>query len=112
MALRFLEYKHDRHPSGGKIRPLWADEGGVFYNTANHSYAGCCADDEVKVPDSVTKFANKAALQDRNKAIHAVTPWKKPTDPDNPTAGYTSMNDTEVEEESDAWWDSVVAIYS
>ena len=112
MALRFLEYKHDREPQGGKIRPLWVDEGGVFYNTANHSYAGCCADDEVKVPDSVTKFANKAALQDRNKAIHAVTPWKKPTDPDNPTAGYTSMNDTEVEEESDAWWDSVVAIYS
>ena len=112
MALRFLEYKHDRHPEGGKIRPLWVDEGGVFYNTANHSYAGCCADDEVKVPDSVTQYANKAALQDRNKALHAVTPWKKPTDPDDPTAGYTSMNDTEVEEMSDAWWDSVVAIYN
>ena len=112
MALRFLEYKHDREPQGGKIRPLWVDEGGVFYNTANHSYAGCCADDEVKVPDSVTQYANKAALQDRNKALHAVTPWKKPTDPDDPTAGYTSMNDTEVEEMSDAWWDSVVAIYN
>ena len=112
MALRFLEYKHDRHPQGGKMRPLWVDEGGVFYNTANHSFAGCCSDDEVKVPDSVTQYANKAALQDRNKAIHAVTPWKKPTDPDAPTAGYTSMNDTEVEEESDRWWDSVVAIYS
>ncbi len=36
MALRFLEYKHDREPQGGKIRPLWVDEGGVFYNTANY----------------------------------------------------------------------------
>ena len=81
MALRFLEYKHDKNPEGGKIRPLWVDEGGVFYNTANHSYAGCCADDEVKVPDSVTQYANKAALQDRNKAIHAVTPFQKLTDP-------------------------------
>ena len=44
MALRFLEYKHDRHPNGGKMRPLWVDEGGVFYNTANHSYAGGATD--------------------------------------------------------------------
>ena len=112
MALRFLEYKHDKNPEGGKIRPLWVDEGGVFYNTANHSYVGCCADDEVKVPDSVTQYANKAALQDRNKAIHAVTPFQKVIDPENPTSGYTDMNDTEVEEMSDAWWDKVVAIYS
>ncbi|MDP7197499.1 MAG: hypothetical protein QF864_15105 [SAR202 cluster bacterium] len=112
MALRFLEYKHDRHPEGGKIRPLWVDEGGVFYNTANHSYAGCCADDEVKVPDSVTQYANKAALQDRNKALHAVTPFQKLNDENDPTGGHTDMNDTEVEEMSDGWWNSVVAIYS
>tara|TARA_Y100000034_G_scaffold20417_2_gene23311 strand:- start:2883 stop:3221 length:339 start_codon:yes stop_codon:yes gene_type:complete len=112
MALRFLEYKHDREPQGGKIRPLWVDEGGVFYNTANHSYAGCCADDEVKVPDSVTQYANKAALQDRNKALHAVTPFQKLNDENDPTGGHTDMNDTEVEEMSDAWWDSVVAIYN
>jgi len=112
MALRFLEYKHDRQSDGGKIRPLWVDEGGVYYNTANHSYAGCCADDEVKVPDSVTQYANKAALQDRNKAIHAVTPFTKLTDPEDPTAGFTDLNDSEVEDMSDGWWDSVVAIYS
>ncbi len=112
MALRFLEYKHDRHPNGGKMRPLWVDEGGVFYNTANHSYAGCTADDEVKVPDSVTKFANKVALQDRNKAIHAVTPWQKLNDESDPTSGFTTMNDTEVEELSDEWWDRITAIYS
>ena len=112
MALRFLEYKHDRQSDGGKIRPLWVDEGGVYYNTANHSYAGCCADDEVKVPDSVTQYANKAALQDRNKAIHAVTPFTKLTDPDDPLSDQTNMNDSEVEDMSDGWWDSVVAIYS
>ena len=112
MALRFLEYKHDRHPEGGKMRPLWADEGGVFHDAATHTYAGCCADDEVKVPDSVTKLANKAALQDRNKAIHAVTPFQKLNDENDPTGGHTDMNDTEVEEISDEWWDSVVAIYS
>ena len=112
MALRFLEYKHDRHHEGGKMRPLWVDEGGVFYNTANHSYAGCCADDEVKVPDSVTKLANKAALQDRNKAIHAVTPFTKLTDPEDPTSGTTDLTTSEVEDESDRWWDSVVTIYS
>ena len=111
MALRFLEYKHDRIPEG-KIRPLWVDEGGVFYNTANHSYAGCCADDEVKVPDSVTQYANKAALQDRNKAIHAVEPFTKLDDLDDPTSGITDLTDSEVEDESDAWWDRVVAIYS
>ena len=111
MALRFLEYKHDRN-SEGKIRPLWVDEGGVYYNTANHSYAGCCADDEVKVPDSVTQYANKAALQDRNKAIHAVTPFTKLTDPEDPTSGTTDLNDSEVEDISDDWWDRVVAIYN
>ena len=112
MALRFLEYKHDRHHEGGKIRPLWVDEGGQYYNTANHSYAGCCADDEVKVPDSVTQYANKAALQDRNKAIHAVTPFTKQTDPEDPLSSFEDMNDSEVEDMSDTWWDSVVTIYS
>ena len=112
MALRFLEYKHDRHPEGGKMRPLWVDEGGQYYNTANHSYAGCCADDEVKVPDSVTQYANKAALQDRNKAIHAETPWTKLTDPQDSSSGFTEMTDSEVEDMSDDWWDSVVTIYS
>ena len=112
MALRFLEYKHDKEPSGGKIRPLWVDEGGIFYDTVNYTYAGCTADDEVKVPDSVTKLANKAALQDRNKAIHAVTPFTKPTDPDDPTSGTTDLTDSEVEDVSDDWGDSVVAIYS
>jgi len=112
MALRFLEYKHDRHPQGGKIRPLWVDEGGVFYNEAIHAYAGCCADDEVKVPDSVTQYANKVALQDRNVAIHEVTPWKKLNDPTNPTSGYTDLTEQEVRDEADAWWDRVVAIYS
>ena len=112
MALRFLEYKHDRHHEGGKMRPLWVDEGGVYYNRANHSYAGCCADDEVKVPDSVTQYANKAALQDRNKAIHAVTPFTKPTDPEDPSGDQTDMTDSEVEDMSDGWWDSVETIYS
>ena len=112
MALRFLEYKHDKEPSGGKIRPLWVDEGGVFHNAAAHTYAGCCADDEVKVPDSVTQYANKAALQDRNKAIHAVTPFTKLTDPDDPSSGQTDLTDSEVEDISDDWWDQVVAIYS
>ena len=111
MALRLLEYKHDRQSDGGKIRPLWVDEGGVFHNAATHTYAGCTADDEVKVPDSVTKLANKAALQDRNKAIHAVTPFTKLTDPDDPLSDQTNMNDTEVEDEADGWWDSVVALY-
>ena len=112
MALRFLEYKHDRHHEGGKMRPLWVDEGGVFYDTVNYTYAGCTADDEVKVPDSVTKLANKAALQDRNKAIHAVTPFTKLSDPDDPSSDTTDLTTSEVEDEADRWWDSVVTIYS
>ena len=112
MALRFLEYKYDRIANGGKIVPLWVDEGGVFYNSANHSYVGVCADDEVKVPDSVTKFANKEALQDRNKAIHAVTPWTKLKEEGNPSAGFENKTDAEVEAESDAWWDRIVTEYS
>ena len=83
MALRFLEYKHDRI-SEGKIRPLWVDEGGVFHNAAIHTYVGCCADDEIKVPDSVTQYANKVALQDRNVAIHEVTPYTKWNDENDP----------------------------
>ena len=43
MALRFLEYKHDRHHEGGKMRPLWVDEGETFYNTDNYTFVGCCA---------------------------------------------------------------------
>ena len=112
MALRFLEYKHDRHPNGGKMRPLWVDEGGVFLNTAIHAYVGCCADDEVKVPDSVTQYANKAALQDRNVAIHEVTPYTKWNDESDPSAGTTDLTEQEVRDEADGWWDSVVAIYS
>jgi len=111
MALRFLEYKHDKNSEGGKIRPLWVDEGGVFHNAAAHTYAGCCADDEVKVPDSVTQYANKAALQDRNKAIHAETPWTKLTVENDPSS-RTDLTDSEVEDIADGWWDRVVAIYS
>ena len=110
MALRFLEYKHDRNTEG-KIRPLWVDEGGVFHNAAAHTYAGCCADDEVKVPDSVTKLANKAALQDRNKTIHAVTPWTKREDFDDHQSNIINLTDSEVEDISDAWWDEIEGLY-
>ena len=110
MALRFVEYKKDAS-SDGSIRPLWVDEGETFYNTDNYTFIGCCADDEVKIPDSVTQFANKAALQDRNKAIHAVTPWTKREDFDDHQSNIINLTDSEVEDISDAWWDEIEGLY-
>ena len=51
-------------------------------------------------------------MQDRNKAIHAVTPFTKWNDEGDPSAGTTDLTDSEVEAKADAWWDSIVTQYS
>jgi len=108
MALRFVEYKKDAS-SRGSIRPIWLDEGETFHDKDNYTFIGCCADEEVKVPDSVTQFANKAALQDRNVELHSRYPFTKT---DNGAVGTAiELTEQEVRNVSDNWWDEIEGLY-
>ena len=76
MANIICEYKMDKERQGGKISPLWLDDGGVYYNPDNYTYVGVVKDKEVKVPDTVIKFTEKTFVE-RQLAIHKKYPRLK-----------------------------------
>ena len=80
MANIIVEYKMDKNFEGAKIRPLWLDDGGYWYDKGNYTYVGLVKDPEVKVPDTVIRFTEKTFLE-RQLAIHKKYPLKK-IDPD------------------------------
>ena len=47
MANIICEYKMDKNWEGGKIRPLWLDDGGVWYDQDKYAYIGIVRDPEV-----------------------------------------------------------------
>ena len=110
MALRFVEYKKDAS-ADGSIRPLWLHEGETFYDTDNYTFVGCCADDELKIPDSVTQFANKTALQDRNVELHSRYPFAKTDTSVVGTDSIIQLTEQEVRNVSDDWWDEIEGLY-
>ena len=94
--MRMLEYKLHAPMNGhGMSTPVWVDNGGHWYNNADHTMIGFAPDTtEYYIPDSVD-FKTLAELKARQVAAHAVTPYKKLDAQGMPTED--DMTDAEVE---------------
>ena len=96
--MRMLEYKLHAPMNGhGMSTPVWVDNGGHWYNNADHTMIGFAPDTtEYYIPDSVD-FKTLAELKARQVAAHAVTPYKKldasgmPTEDDMTNAEVETM---------------------
>ena len=109
MANIICEYKMDKEPQGGKIRPLWLDDGGVWQDPDNYAFIGIVKDPEVKVPETVTRYT-KESFVERQLDLHDRYPFKK-HDPEEEELLYDNMIDMteeEVTEEAETWWDNNV----
>ena len=96
--MRMLEYKLHAPMNGhGMSTPVWVDNGGHWYNNADHTMIGFAPDTtEYYIPDSVD-FKTEAELKTRVVAMHQVSPMRK-MDPASP-GGMDGdvMTDAEVE---------------
>ena len=101
MANIICEYKQDKNWKGKRIRPLWLDDGGVWYDKDNYTYVGIVKDLEIKVPETVIRFT-KESLVERQLDIHSRYPYKK----DDPESN--ELTDEEVTEQAETWWDNNV----
>ena len=109
MANIICEYKMDKERQGGKIRPLWLDDGGVWQDPDNYAYIGIVRDPEVKVPDTVVRFT-KESFVERQLDLHDRYPFKK-YDPEGEEPLYDNrldMTEKEVTEQAETWWDNNV----
>jgi len=95
--MRMLEYKLHAPMNGhGMSTPVWVDNGGHWYNTADHTMIGFAPDTtEYYIPDSVD-FKTEAELKTRVVAMHQVSPMRK-MDPGAPGDEGDVMTDAEVE---------------
>ena len=96
--MRMLEYKLHAPMNGhGMSTPVWVDNGGHWYNTADHTMIGFAPDTtEYYIPDSVD-FKTEAELKTRVVAMHQVSPMRK-MDPAGPGGEEGDvMTDAEVE---------------
>ena len=74
-----VEYKlHKlRARSDNKITPIWIDEGGHWYNSADNTYVGCISDSvEYYIPSTLTKFT-KVLLEQESQLCMLLQPFKK-----------------------------------
>jgi hypothetical protein len=104
-----VEYKlHKlRARSDNKITPIWIDEGGNWYNSADHTYVGCISDSvEYYIPSTLTKFT-KDTFRTRMTTMHAANTFQK-DDPEN-VGEMIDMTEAEVITMADDWWDAQVA---
>ena len=110
MANIICEYKLDKNPEGGKITPLWIDEGGVWQDIDNYTFIGIVKDPEVKVPETVTRYT-KESFVERQLDIHDRYPFKK-EDPENNNEplwdNLIDMTEEEVTDQAETWWDNNV----
>ena len=109
MANIICEYKMDKNWEGGKIRPLWLDEGGEWYDRDKYAYIGVVKDPEVKVPETVVRYT-KESFVERQLDVHDRYPFTK-HDPENegpPLNNMVEMTDEEVTEQAETWWDNNV----
>jgi len=107
MANIICEYKMDKNWEGAKIRPLWLDDGGYWYDHDNYAFIGVVQDPEVKVPETVTRYT-KESFVERQLDLHDRHPFKK-HDPENegpPLNNMVEMTDEEVTEQAETWWDN------
>ena len=110
MANIICEYKMDKERQGGKIRPLWLDEGGVWYDPDKYAYIGVVKDPEVKVPETVTRYT-KESFVEWQLDLHDRYPFKKP-DPEKEDQhlpeNMIEMTEEEVTDQAEEWWDNNV----
>ena len=94
--MRMLEYKLHAPMNGhGMSTPVWVDNGGHWYNNADHTMIGFAPDTtEYYIPDSVD-FLTLTELKARQVAAHANYPYKKMDAQGMPTE--VDMSDAEVE---------------
>ena len=109
MANIICEYKMDKNWEGGKIRPLWLDEGGQWYDRDNYAFIGVVQDPEVKVPETVVRFT-KESFVERQLDLHSRHSFRKqdPETTNPPTENWVAMTEEEVTEQAEAWWDNNV----
>jgi len=96
--MRMLEYKLHAPMNGhGMSTPVWVDNGGHWYNNADHTMIGFAPDTtEYYIPDSVD-FLTEAEVKTRVVAMHQVSPMRK-MDPAGPGGEEGDvMTDAEVE---------------
>ena len=100
--MRMLEYKLHAPMNGhGMSTPVWVDNGGHWYNTADHTMIGFAPDTtEYYIPDSVD-FKTLADLKERQLAVHANYPYKVMDAEGKPTAD--DMTNAQVEAWVDEW---------
>ena len=110
MANIICEYKMDKERQGGKIRPLWLDDGGVWQDPDNYAYIGIVRDPEVKVPDTVVRYT-KESFVERQLDLHDRYPYQKPTEENelrHLPEDMIDMTEEEVTEQAETWWDNNV----
>ena len=109
MANIICEYKMDKNWEGGKIRPLWLDDGGVWQDPDNYAYIGIVRDPEVKVPETVTRYT-KESFVERQLDLHDRHPFKKhdPEEEEPLHDNMIDMTEEEVTEQAETWWDNNV----
>ena len=109
MANIICEYKMDKERQGGKIRPLWLDDGGVHYDPDKYAYIGVVKDPEVKVPETVTRYT-KESFVERQLDLHDRYPFKKhdPEEEEPIHDNLIDMTEEEVTEQAETWWDNNV----
>ena len=95
--MRMLEYKLHAPMNGhGMSTPVWVDNGGHWYNNADHTMIGFAPDTtEYYIPDSVD-FKTEAEVKTRVVAMHQVSRMRK-MDPASPGDEGDFMTDAEVE---------------
>ena len=111
MANIICEYKLDKNKEGEKIRPLWLDDGGVWYDQDNYTYVGVVKDPEVKVPETVIRYT-KESFVERQLDIHNRYPFRRVKDnavePMHEPQNRIEQTDEEVTEQAETWWDNNV----
>ena len=89
-----LEYKLDAAEQGMRC-PAWIDDGGYWSNTDNTMIGVTRDNPEFHIPSTVVRLT-PLELEDRQVAIHAITPMMKHTDTDNPSDEPVEMTEAEV----------------
>ena len=105
MANIICEYKMDKNWEGGKIRPLWLDDGGVWYDPDNYAFIGIVRDPEVKVPETVVRYT-KESFVERQLDIHDRYPFTKDDPESDDIIDRIEMTEEEVTEQAETWWDN------
>jgi hypothetical protein len=98
--MKIIEYKLHASPDGMKV-PDFVTDGGFWVNEDDNTFIGIVPDGaEYYLPDTITTYT-LAKLQERQIAIHAKYPVKKPLEG---TEGVDMTND-EVNAAVKAWVD-------